>query len=447
MSIRSGCVAALVVVLTVACSRSAGPTGPATVDPATGSLTVTITAPAGVTPSVTVSGPGGFAQHLHATRTLSGLNAGSYTVTAASDTMTNPIVPTVEEPSVTGAATTVSPGTTANASVSYAARGGSGELWVGNLAFPGIAASYSATNLAGGPAATVTGPGSYVAFDVAGNLWTANVGDAVYEFAAAQLTTTGAPTPAVTLNTDGSSLSFVQGLGFDAAGDLWVVNPTNTVVEFTPSQIAQTGSPTPVVTLADDGSGSLSTPLTLAFDGSGNLWVANGGTGSNNTVVEFSSGQLTHSGTPTPTVTLSDNGHGSLHGPDALAFDSEGDLWVTNGGDSSVVEFTPSQFANSGSPTPTVTLSASHGSLLFPTDLTFDVSGDLWVSNGGSLSAGSASVVEFGASQLLSSGTPTPIQTLSGGPITEPYSLAFDPAPVSVFTAGDRVRAGKTTRR
>jgi hypothetical protein len=442
MAIRPGCVAAVAAVLTGACSKSAGPTGPGPAQ--TGSLTVTITAPAGVSPRVTVSGPGGFSQQLRATQTLSGLSAGTYTVTAASDTVTNPVVSTLEEPSVTGAPATVTPDATANATVSYAPRGGSGELWVGNLAFPGIAVSYSATNLSGGPAATVTGPGSYVAFDAAGNLWSANVGDAVYEFTAAQLTATGNPTPAVTVSSDGTSLSYAQALGFDAAGDLWVVNPTNTVVEFTPTQIAQSGSPTPVVTLADDGSGSLSTPLSLAFDGSGNLWISNGGTGSNNTVVEFSASQLTHSGAPTPAVILSDDGHGSLAGPFGLAFDGSGNLWVTNGQDSSVVEFTPSQFGASGSPTPTVTISAKNGSLAFPTDLAFDASGDLWVSNA---PFGAASVVEFGASQLLSAGSPTPIKALSGGSIVEPYSVAFDPPPASVFTAGQRAPVAKANRK
>jgi secreted PhoX family phosphatase len=171
------------------------------------------------------------------------------------------------------------------------------------------------------------------------------------------------------------------------------------------------------VTLADDGSGSLSTPLRLAFDGSGNLWVADGGTGSNNTVVEFSASQLTHSGTPTPTVILSDDGHGSLDEPFGLAFDGGGNLWVTNGKDSSVVEFTPSQLASSGDPTPTVTLSANHGSLAFPTDLALDASGDLWVSNGG-FTNGNASVVEFGASQLLSSGARRdPLRCLDNGAV------------------------------
>jgi hypothetical protein len=63
-----------VVLLSLGCSGSTGP------KPDT--LTVRIAAPTGVTPDVTVSGPGGYAKTLTATTTLSGLASGTYTVAA-----------------------------------------------------------------------------------------------------------------------------------------------------------------------------------------------------------------------------------------------------------------------------------------------------------------------------------------------------------------------------
>ena len=57
-------------------------------------------------------------------------------------------------------------------------------------------------------------------------------------------------------------------------------------------------------------------PIALAFDASGNLFVANSG---DNTVSEFAPGSTT------PTATLT-----GLNDPDALAFDASGNLFVAN---------------------------------------------------------------------------------------------------------------------
>ena len=71
------------------------------------------------------------------------------------------------------------------------------------------------------------------------------------------------------------------------------------------------GSTTPTATLT-----GLIAPQALAFDGSGNLCVADPGS---NTVSEFAPGSTT------PTATLT-----GLSDPQALAFDSSGNLFVAN---------------------------------------------------------------------------------------------------------------------
>jgi hypothetical protein len=109
--------------------------------------------------------------------------------------------------------------------------------------------------------------------------------------------------------------------------------------------------------------------MMIAFDANGNLWVANGGQANYSSVVEFSAAQLAASGSPAPNVTLTPNA-GSLNQPAGLAFDASGDLWVSNMGANTVVEFTPSQIASSGSPTPGVTVSGP--SLNGPAGLAFD---------------------------------------------------------------------------
>jgi 6-phosphogluconolactonase (cycloisomerase 2 family) len=88
------------------------------VAPTTGSLAITVGGlPAGVSGDVTVSGPGGFSQHVATTQSLNGLSPGSYTVAAQAVSS----AATTYAPTVTGSPATVSAGATANASVAYAA--------------------------------------------------------------------------------------------------------------------------------------------------------------------------------------------------------------------------------------------------------------------------------------------------------------------------------------
>ena len=248
---------------------------------------------------------------------------------------------------------------------------------------------------------------------------TNNANNTVVEFTPSQLAVTGSPTPAVTLSATADSVNKPSGLAFGSSGDLWVTNGgNNTVVEFTPAQLAASGSPTPAVTLSAS-AGSLAGPNTLAFDRGGDLWVENN---ANNTLVEFTPGQLGMSGASAPAVTLSATAD-SLDNAFSIAFGPSGALWVANSGNNTVVEFTPAQLAATGAPTPAVTLSAVGTSLNSPDGLAFDSAGDLLVMN-----FPSNTVVEFTPGQLAATGAPTPAATLSATADTldDPTGLAFD---------------------
>ena len=293
-----------------------------------------------------------------------------------------------------------------------------------------------------------------VTFDAHGNLWVMDPSGmvngsptpALFEFSAAQLAALGtnnAPTPVLTITS--TALNFPQQSVFDQQGNQWVTDHNNnTVLVFTAAQLAQIGvaTLTPQVMIA---SGSFNGPLGIVFDASGDLWIANnggvpGGNGSmsaaGTTIVEFLAAHLPQpatSGTITPTltpdVTLTTDAAESLQAPWALAFDAQGDLWASNANAPfTLVEFTVDSLLSSGTPTPVVTITpamdAGIPTLNSPNGICFDNVGDLAAMN----SAGAFGFVLFGANQLTSA-TSTPSVFIVGSATTlnAPAGCNFGP--------------------
>jgi hypothetical protein len=169
----------------------------------------------------------------------------------------------------------------------------------------------------------------------------------------------------------------------------------------------------------------------VAFDPAGDMWVAEY---SSSKLVEFAPSQLASSGAPTPAVTISDNGSGDLSNPWDLAFDSAGNLWVTtNNGSGGLLEYPASSLGKTGTPTPAVVITPEGSgptvSLNQPDGLAFDSAGNLWVAN-----FLTSTLVQFSKSQLGSSGSPTPAVELAASgsgtaaSIDGPGGIAFDGA-------------------
>ncbi len=177
-------------------------------------------------------------------------------------------------------------------------------------------------------------------------------------------------------------------LRFDKSGNLWLADANSTadgtgsrgeVFKFTPSQLSAGGAQAPTTSLA---TATIQAPYALAFDRSGNLWVANFGS---NTLQKFAAGDLGKSGVIQPaaavtitatSVTTSTGTAESIYEPTGLAFDSSGNLWIANGlsdTNGSLAKFTPRQLKASGSPSPKVFLDSdpSGKNLAFPAQLTF----------------------------------------------------------------------------
>jgi hypothetical protein len=302
---------------------------------------------------------------------------------------------------------------------------------------------YIPAQLAGGTSAavphiTMTSPSvggpQGVTFDAAGNLWVLDPAStlsaagtpAIMKFSAAQvaaLKTSASPTPVLTITS--TALAFPQQSVFDAQGNQWVTDHNNnSILVFSAAQMMQTGTAAtiPVVVIT---SASFNGPLGIVFDSAGNLWVANNGgvpgatagTASpvGTSIVEFTKAQLPTvpaSGMLTPdlvpTLTLSDNGNGSIQAPWELQFDAMGNLWSNNSAaPNTLVEFAKASLMATGAPSPAVTISPTMvggiPSLDAPNGLCFDSNGNLAATN----SANAFGIPFYTKAQLVT-GAPTP---------------------------------------
>lgn len=188
-------------------------------------------------------------------------------------------------------------------------------------------------------------------FDSAGDLWIADASGAIYELSAAQLKAGSADlTPAITLTASGDFDS-PQFIAFDKAGDLWVSDEdASAVFEFTPDQLVGGNQVPRIIT---DG---LAAPGELAFDHKKNLWVTNF---ENATVIEYSKADLASTINPAPTIAIT-SPNNTLNGAWGLAFDVSGDMWVANYTTGAILKFGPVQLTNKNSQRPKVFLGSAN---------------------------------------------------------------------------------------
>jgi hypothetical protein len=297
------------------------------------------------------------------------------------------------------------------------------------------------------------------AFDTSGNLWVQSSADSTMsvvmrsnaELAAA--CSTGAPTITVTISYPGVGMAEIDGMAFDPAGNLWLsMSTVATILGLSKSQLAATGTvqPTYLIQLDDTGDArELWAPLGLAFDSSGNLWVAN-----NYSILEYSAASVAAAtGAPSssaaavpPTAFLSTAASEAVaeqlssSGPTTpyptfqyLAFDSSGNLWVSGEGNGSqspgeyIAEYSTAQLAaaaTNATPTPAVTITESADQLaaagtLFGA-LAFDGAGNLWLGSSANLYRYPATTLSQGGSYDIAL---TNLEYLTF------HSLAFNPIP------------------
>jgi YVTN family beta-propeller protein len=242
-----------------------------------------------------------------------------------------------------------------------------------------------------------SGNGS-VDLKAAGNL---TVGSPVLPFGAVLDTGTNALALAADVNPDGSGNNGLGALTVQPGSVVVSGNPASSAITLRGAAAHLGTSALPVLVGARRDLGSTATSFitsglsgasNLAFDSSGNLYVSNR---TNNTISKVPAGSTT----PTPFVTA------GLNVPTAMIFDASGNLYVTNQGSNTVSRVA----AGTNTATPFVTTGLNR-----PAGLAFDADGNLYVS---SFNDDTVSKVPAG------SNTPTPFVTAG---LNGPSAVALD---------------------
>lgn len=267
------------------------------------------------------------------------------------------------------------------------------------------------------------------AFGLDGSLWVKDAGR-VHAFAPETLAAGGAEVADIVLSgssVEGPGVPGPSALAFDSSGNLWISNTAgNSVSRFDANDILRTGEPTASVVISGD---AIASPAALAFDRDGNLWIGN----ADGEVVKYLAARLNANITTAPDVSLQGQTGpvvtNNLGDPQALAFDSDNNLWVGYFGANVVARYTVAERATTGTLRPAV-------ELIMPVDvllesLAFDDQGGMW------LTGAAGTVVRVAPSSLGTDGDATLGTILTVTDLGYASGLAFDPPSASLPIAFD----------
>ncbi len=172
----------------------------------------------------------------------------------------------------------------------------------------------------------------------------------------------------------------------------------------------------------------LAGPFGIARSSTGNIYVANNDADS---VTIYPTGA---NGNAAPTATL----HLGLSNPTGIALDSNANIYLANAGSltgtsDSIIVIAASSI--NGNVLVTATITGSATGLNYPTAITLDSSGNIYVANSGSLNGGADSITIYPAG---SNGNVPPSATISGANtgLTVPWGIAIGPGG-NIYVAND----------
>lgn len=182
-------------------------------------------------------------------------------------------------------------------------------------------------------------------------------------------------------------------IAFDASGNMYVANFMNDTV--TKYASGWNNGASPVATLSN----GLSDPIDIAFDSSGRMYVANF---FNGTVTKYATG-WTNGAQPEATLTVAN------FGAHAVAFDSQDNMYVAETSGDTVKKYAAGWTAGAQ---PLETLTTG---LQDPVDITFDSTGRMYVAN-----------LANNTVKRFASGWTTGAQPLASITVAGPTSISFD---------------------
>lgn len=175
---------------------------------------------------------------------------------------------------------------------------------------------------------------------------------------------TGNATPTATISGTNTRLQVPEGIALDAAGRLYVTNNQNTAFSsynaITVYAGGATGNVAPVDSIVGDKTG-LSTPVAIALDAGGLIYVANYW---NSTVTVYATGA---SGNVAPIDSIGGSNTG-LYLPDGIAVDPVGHLVYVTNPSGSITVYGPNATGNAA---PVDTISGGNTQLYGPSYITF----------------------------------------------------------------------------
>lgn len=253
----------------------------------------------------------------------------------------------------------------------------------------------------------------------------------------------GAGAPLTRIIGPSTSLNQPSGLATSpGAGVFWVANKTSNSLNEYPLGLGLTGDNdiAPIARVRGSNTG-LNGPDGIATDVFGNIYVANA---TANSVTIYSSSAI---GNAVPMATIS-GALTTLNNPGSIAVDENGVIYVANGagsGTPSILEFAPvNNVTPNGNIAPTTVISGSNTALANNNALAVDASSDLYVAPTISpqLSANPPQILIFAPG---ASGNVAPSKTIGGSStaIFEPEAIALD-ATGNIYV-GDQMAASVAT--
>ena len=261
---------------------------------------------------------------------------------------------------------------------------GSGDLFVANQGGHGINASVSeltaassyATGLNFAPAGAEFASPQSIALDGSSNVFVANEGNLTTNLGSvSELTAGSGYATGLNFNPPGASFDFLVSIALDGSNDVFAANYGNSASELTAASSYATG-----VNFAA-AAAAFKNPISIALDGSGNVFAANtdGGSGNFGSVSELTAGSSYATGFDFAPAGA------AFNNPISIALDGSGNLFVANEiGDSnngSVSELTAASSYATG-----LNFAPSGAAFNNPVSIALDGSGNLFAANFSSVS-------------------------------------------------------------